>query len=94
MDKFEQLLDQVITAVHAQLKDYKGPVIGSTCLYDLPGFDSLAVVSILEALEEASGIEMDPALIVPESFVNPHELATALLQSARPGPAYVTMRSK
>jgi acyl carrier protein len=83
MYKFEQLITQVIAVVRTQLKDHKTTITATTCLYDLPGFDSLVVAGVLEQLEEDTQIEMDPALIVPESFVNPHELAVALLQSER-----------
>jgi acyl carrier protein len=45
-------------------------------LFDLPGFDSVAVVSVLERLEDELGVEVPPELIVPEAF----ESVTSLTQ--------------
>jgi acyl carrier protein len=37
-------------------------------LFDLPGFDSIAVVAVLERLEDELGMEVPAQLIVPETF--------------------------
>jgi acyl carrier protein len=37
-------------------------------LFDLPGFDSLAIVAVLEALEDDAGVEVPPERILPEAF--------------------------
>ncbi|MET0135816.1 MAG: acyl carrier protein [Kibdelosporangium sp.] len=37
-------------------------------LFDLPGFDSVAVVSVMERLEDELGVQIPAELIVPEAF--------------------------
>lgn len=37
-------------------------------LFDVPGFDSLSVVAILDCLEAELGVEIPPEAIVPEAF--------------------------
>jgi len=71
----------VIAAVQAVLQDTTVPIQATTALQDLKGFDSLAIVSLIERLEDQLGIELDPTLILPETFENPSTLAEALLQS-------------
>jgi acyl carrier protein len=77
----ETYLPLVIAAVQAVLHDATVPIQATTSLHDLKGFDSLAIVGLIERLEDQLGIELDPALILPETFENPATLAEALLQS-------------
>jgi acyl carrier protein len=54
----------------------------ASSLFDLPGFDSVAIVGVLDRLEEAIGAEVPPELIVPDAFESleslTHLLANAL----------------
>lgn len=54
----------------------------SASLLDLPGFDSVAVVAVLERLENIFGIEVPPELIVPEAFESIDALAGLLVRAA------------
>lgn len=81
----QQLVLMVIEAVRAALKDPAVVVEEATALQDLRGFDSLAVVDIIERLERQSGIEIDPALILPETFESPRTIADALIESRQGG---------
>jgi acyl carrier protein len=53
-----------------------------TVLYDLPGFDSLALVTILARLEDALGAEIPAEWIVPEAFASVGALASLLEAAA------------
>jgi acyl carrier protein len=55
-----------------------------TSLFAVEGFDSLAIVELVEALERASRREIPPALIVPETFATPQALADALAGAGAP----------
>ena len=77
----ETYIPLVIATVQAVLHDTTVPIHETTSLQDLKGFDSLAVVGLIERLEDQLGIELDPALILPETFANPSTIAEALLQS-------------
>ena len=61
-------------------------VIEASSFFDLPGFDSLAVVAVLEQLESGLGIEVPPELIVPEAFDSVAAL-TGLLAQADAAPS-------
>ena len=80
-----ELVDRVLRAIRRRL-DAAGPIEATTPLHELPGFDSLAVVDVLEALEDELGIVLDPARVVPETFESPLTLASALAACRRPGP--------
>jgi acyl carrier protein len=79
-----ELVPLVIDVVQAELNDPAIHVEATTSLQDLRGFDSLVVVGVLERLEQQLGIEMDPALILPETFATPGSIADALMQSQQP----------
>jgi acyl carrier protein len=53
-------------------------VQAATALYELPGFDSLALVTILDRLEGALGAEIPAEWIVPEAFTSVGALAGLL----------------
>ena len=44
-------------------------------ILDLPGFDSIAAVEVLERLETELDVEVPPELIVPEAFESLDSLA-------------------
>jgi acyl carrier protein len=50
-------------------------VEAATTLFELPGFDSLAIVAILDRLENGLRVEVEPELIVPEAFESLDTLA-------------------
>jgi acyl-CoA synthetase (AMP-forming)/AMP-acid ligase II/acyl carrier protein len=55
-----------------------------TSLFDLAGFNSLAVAELVERLEEQIGMEIPPALLVPQTFETPATLSTAVARLHRP----------
>ena len=82
-----ELIPLVIAALYAELRSATGEIEASTSLEDLKGFNSIAVVGVLERLERELGIEMDPALILPETFATPQTIAEALIQSRHNQPS-------
>lgn len=79
-----ELIVLVIEVVQAELHDTGVQIEETTSLQDLSSFDSLVVVGVLERLEGQLGVEMDPALILPETFATPRAIAEALMQSYQP----------
>ena len=79
-----ELTRRVIDALHAELRSATIAIDATTPLEDIKGFNSIAVVGVLERLEREVGIEMDPALILPETFATPQTIAEGLLQSRQP----------
>lgn len=77
----DELTALVIAALHAELRNSSIAIEATTLLEDVKGFNSIAVVGVLERLEGEVGIEMDPALILPETFATPQTIAEALIQS-------------
>ncbi|MEV6445511.1 acyl carrier protein [Amycolatopsis sp. NPDC051716] len=63
-------------------------VLSADSLFDLPGFDSIAIVSVLERLEDDLGVEVPAERIVPEAFESLPALrsllAAALPEGAHP----------
>jgi len=68
-------------AVSAVLGHPADVVVGVGSLFDLPGFDSLAVVAVLERLESDLGIEVPAEQIVPEAFESVDALTSLLVQA-------------
>jgi acyl carrier protein len=63
--------------------DEGDPVIGpETDLFALPGFDSLALVELVERLEARVGALFDAGEIVPEAFESPARIAARLVAPA------------
>jgi acyl carrier protein len=77
----EEVIDYVIKAVRVALKEPALVIDRGTPLQDLKGFDSLAIVTILEELEDCLRVEIEPTLILPETFSTPTTLAEALMIS-------------
>ncbi|MET8762931.1 acyl carrier protein [Lentzea sp. NPDC004782] len=64
----QELADRAAHAVAAVLGTPPGAPRSAHSLFDLPGFDSIAVVAVLERLETDLGVEVPADLIVPEAF--------------------------
>ncbi|KFZ82031.1 hypothetical protein ED92_17535 [Amycolatopsis sp. MJM2582] len=63
-------------------------VLAERTLFDLPGFDSVAIVSALERLEDHWRVEVPADRIVPEAFETVDSLARLLgAAGAKGGPA-------
>lgn len=77
----EEMINLVVEAVRLEMQETTGAIVATTLLQELKGFDSLLVANLLERLESHLGFEMDPALILPETFVSPLTIAEALIQS-------------
>ncbi len=73
---------RVVEAVADVLRVPPAEVTAARSLFDLPGFDSLAVVAVLERLESALGVEVPPELIVPEAFESITALSRVLAQAS------------
>jgi len=66
---------RVAEAVAEALRLPLDDVTSSVSIFDLPGFDSIAAMTVLERLEAELGVEVAPELIVPEAFESLDELA-------------------
>lgn len=62
------LRDDVAHAVADVLNVPVADVTAAGSLFDLAGFDSLAIVSVLDRLERDRAVEVPPELILPEAF--------------------------
>ncbi|HET6285627.1 MAG TPA: acyl carrier protein [Amycolatopsis sp.] len=60
-------------------------VLAERTLFDLPGFDSVAIVSVLERLEDHWRVEVAADRIVPESFETVDSLACLLSAAGAEG---------
>jgi len=85
MPQREDLTDRVAAAVGAVLGVPESAPRTTATLFDLPGFDSLAVVAVLDRLETELGVEVPADLIVPEAFESLESL-TDLLAAATATP--------
>jgi len=56
-------------------------------LFELPGFDSLAIASVLERLESSLRIEVPPQEIVPEAFETVESLTAVLVRATATHPS-------
>jgi acyl carrier protein len=74
-------------AVAAVLGVPLATVTAARSLLDLPGFDSVAVVALLDQLESELGVEVPPDLIVPEAFESIDALAGLLAHAVAGAPA-------
>ncbi|GAA5078430.1 acyl carrier protein [Streptomyces similanensis] len=73
-----------LVAEHLGLPE--GEVRSARCLFDLPGFDSLAVIAVLEGLEERAGREVPAERIMPEAFESITSIAELFLPDRPAGP--------
>lgn len=74
-----ELREHVVQVTAAVLATDPVAVDHSRELPDLPGFDSVAVVEILETLERELGIEVPAEAIVPEAFTDVAALVRLLV---------------
>jgi acyl carrier protein len=74
---------EVTTAIAEYLRVPVITVQSSAALLDLPGFDSIAVVAVLERLEETFDVEVAPELVVPEAFESLGTLTDLFVHPAR-----------
>jgi acyl carrier protein len=81
----EELADRVAAAVGEVLGVPDSAPRAAPTLFDLPGFDSLAVVAVLDRLETELDVEVPADLIVPEAFESLDSL-TDLLAAATATP--------
>lgn len=72
----------VVTAIASSTGATPAAVESAASLFDLPGFDSIAVVAVLEWLEDQLGLEVPAEWIVPETFRSVGAL-TAVVTAAR-----------
>jgi acyl carrier protein len=79
----DEMVATVIQAVQSEMQMPDASIEDATSLPDLKGFNSLIVASLLERLELQFDCEMDPALILPETFANPRAIAEAFAQSMK-----------
>jgi acyl carrier protein len=82
MSFYPILRQLVIDAVATATRQEFDVVAAAGSLFDLPGFDSLAIASVLEQLETALSLEVPPSEIVPEAFETVESLI-AMLARAR-----------
>ncbi len=52
-----------------------------TALLELPAVDSVVIADLVLEAEAVLGVELDPRLVVPETFASPAVLAAALAAS-------------
>ncbi|WP_436536187.1 phosphopantetheine-binding protein [Actinoplanes sp. HUAS TT8] len=75
------LRSRVLDAVAATVQASPQQVLAAPTLFDLPGFDSLAIVTVLETLEDELAVEVAPDRILPDAFISIDAL-TRLLDDA------------
>jgi acyl carrier protein len=72
---------RVVAVIAGVLGCDPAAIQAATALYELPGFDSVALVTILGRLEDELGAEIPAEWIVPEAFTSIGAL-TGLLDAA------------
>ena len=75
------IMPQVLRTIAGILSKTEHELVETTYLPGLIGFDSLAIVHILESLETTLGIEADPKLLLPEAFETPRAVTELFLKS-------------
>ena len=76
------LLPCVLRVVRAAVDVPDGEIAEDTELLGLPAFDSMKLVQIVEEIEAAAGVEIDPELIMPEAFASPRAIAETVAATA------------
>ena len=94
----ERIRQAVVLAVAEAVRLNPSTVEDSSNLVDLPGFDSITVVTVLERLEDVFGIEVPAESILPEAFESVSTLtgliAGALADAGATGSAPPPARSR
>ena len=70
------------------------PVRAGEPLLDQPGFDSLAIAAVIDRIEADLGLEFEPELLVPETFVDLDALTDAVWRCREAVPAGTGQRSE
>lgn len=78
------LLPLVLRVVRTVVDAPDSGITGDTALLYLPGFDSMKLVQIVEEVEAAAGIEIDPERITPEAFASPGTIAETIAGTGTP----------
>jgi len=81
---FEEFRRRVVGIVRESMADRLTGVDETTELTTLRGFDSLTIVRIIERVEALLGREIDPAVIVPETFASAGTLARVAWAASEP----------
>jgi acyl carrier protein len=81
---FNQFQGVVLDAVRESLGEHGDGVGERTPLLDLPGFDSMAIATVVERVEDRTGVEVDPDALVPETFSSVRTLAMRVWPGERP----------
>ncbi|MEH0935380.1 acyl carrier protein [Micromonospora psammae] len=79
--------ERVVAAVADVLGVPATEVTAAATLFDLPGFDSIAVVTVLERLEADLDVEVPPERIVPEAFTSVDDVARLVDDAAALAPS-------
>lgn len=70
--------DDVVHTVAEVLNAPVDEVTAAPSLFDLDGFDSLAIVAVLDRLERERAVEVPPERILPEAFASVDALCELL----------------
>lgn len=79
------LRDRVLAVLADVLRLPDAHALSDRALFDLPGYDSVAVATVLDRLEDALLVEVPAELVVPEAFETVDSI-TALFASCPPPP--------
>jgi acyl carrier protein len=79
----DDILHQVIGILRRILRDPDIVLSSATELKELSSFDSPALFRLIVEIELASGVELDPQYIVPETFATPARIAQIFAQQLK-----------
>jgi acyl carrier protein len=79
---FDDVLPLVLRVVRAAVDAPADEIAEDTSLLDLPSFDSMKIVQVVEEIEQAAEVEIDPDRIVPETFASVRTLAETVQSAA------------
>jgi acyl carrier protein len=79
---FDEVLPLVLRVVRAAVDAPADEIDEDTSLLDLPSFDSMKIVQVVEEIEQAAEVEIDPDRIVPETFSSVRTIAETVQSSA------------
>lgn len=79
----DDILDEVIGILRRILRDPDIDLSSATELKQISSFDSPALFRLISEIEHASGVELDPEYIVPETFATPARIAQVFAQQLK-----------
>ncbi|WP_315728301.1 MULTISPECIES: phosphopantetheine-binding protein [unclassified Bradyrhizobium] len=79
----DEILDEVIGILRRILRDPDIDLSSATELKQISSFDSPALFRLISEIEHASGVELDPEYIVPETFATPARIAQIFAQQLK-----------